>query len=237
MHTALLAERYAEVLAVDLSEPMLAYARSRRPRTNVSYERRDLTDVTPATDGRFDLVFTAYTLHHVPSLDNAFAQLRGLLRPGGQLIAVDVVDARDPGGARPGSGGTVCVPRGWFRGQAVRTFLAEVRHRRRPLPEAVELLRLQLDPAWLDHQCTDRLLTAADWEATARRAFPDAEITTLHRARAVRWHAPDPGGWGPLRPRLISRRPGSAGRSVGHAGPGPAARFQGGAVPVQQRHA
>ena len=131
----------------------------------------------------------------MPSLDNAFAQLRGLLRPGGQLIALDVVDVRGPGGAGRGSAGTVCVPRGWFRGQAARTFLTEVRHRRRPLREAVELLRLQLDPAWLDHQCTDRLLTAADWEATARRAFPDAEITAMHRARAVRWHAPDPGGW------------------------------------------
>jgi SAM-dependent methyltransferase len=195
VHTAVLAERYAEVLAVDLSEPMLAHARSRRPHADVTYERRDLTEVTPATDGRFDLVFTAYTLHHVPNLEDAFAQLRGLLRPGGQLIALDVVDIRAQSGAGPEPAGTVCVPRGWFRRQAARTFLTELRHRRRPLREAVELLRLQLDPAWLDHQCTDRLLTAADWEATARRAFPDAEITAMHRARAVRWHAPDPGGW------------------------------------------
>jgi SAM-dependent methyltransferase len=198
VHTELLADRYTEILAVDLSEPMLTHARTRRPRGNICYEQRNLTEVTPERDGRFDLVFTAYTLHHLPDLGAAFARLRELVRPGGQLIAVDVVDIRPPRTARAGEPaetvdppGTVCVPRNWFRRQAARAFLTELRHCRRPPRESLELLRLQLDPAWLDHQTTDRLLTAADWETAARRAFPDAQITPFHRARAVHWHAPD----------------------------------------------
>lgn len=62
-HTALLADRFNEVLAVDLSGPMVDYARSRRARGNVRYEVRDLRAVTPGTDGLFDAVVCA--LHHV----------------------------------------------------------------------------------------------------------------------------------------------------------------------------
>ena len=224
VQTALLADRFDEVLAVDLSGPMVDFARHRRPRTGVRYEQRDLRDVTADTDGRFDLVFSAYTLHHV-ELDVALHRIRSLVRPGGQVLLVDVVDDRQP------------VPRWWFRRQAWRMLAGDLRHRRRPVREAVELLRLQLDGDWLDHQTSDHLLPPAGWEATARRAFPDAEITALHRARAVRWHAPDPGGWAPPRRRLISRRPGSAAPGVGHAGPGPAARSRAGPDRSSERHA
>jgi SAM-dependent methyltransferase len=195
VHTQLLADRYDEVLAVDLSEPMLARARTRRPHGNIHYQQRNLTDVTPDRDGRFDLVFTAYTLHHVPDLDAALAHLRDLVRPGGQLMAVDVVDTRSADLSTAPTGqatGTTCVPRRWFRRQALRQLLSDLRHRSRPPRRALELLGLQLDPAWLDHQTTDRLLPAADWDTTARTALPGAEITPLHRARALHWRAPDP---------------------------------------------
>ena len=94
VHTALLAQHFTEVLAVDLSAPMLAYARQLRPRANVRYERRDLADVTPWRDGQFDFVLSAYTLHHVPDPELALLEMRRLVRPGGQLVVVDVVDDR-----------------------------------------------------------------------------------------------------------------------------------------------
>jgi SAM-dependent methyltransferase len=172
--TVLLADRYAEVLAVDLSGPMVEFARRRRPGPNVRYEQRDLRDVTPDTDGRFDLVFSAYTLHHV-DLHSALLRIRSLVRPGGQALLVDAVDDRP------------AVPRPWLRRQAWRTFGIDLRHRRRPLREAVELLRLQLDPDWLDHQTGDRLRSAADWDAHCRAVLPGATITPLHRARALDW--------------------------------------------------
>jgi SAM-dependent methyltransferase len=175
VQTAMLADRYDEVLAVDLSAPMVDFARRRRPRPNVTYRQRDLREVEPVADGRFELVFSAYTLHHVPELDSALHRMRSLLRPGGQLLLVDIVDDRP------------AVPRAWFRRQAWRTFGADLLHRRRPGKEAVELLRLQLDPDWLDHQTTDRLRPAEDWDAHCRAVFPGASILALHRARAVAW--------------------------------------------------
>jgi 2-polyprenyl-3-methyl-5-hydroxy-6-metoxy-1,4-benzoquinol methylase len=174
VHTAQLADRYDEVLGVDLSGPMIEFARHRRHSSGVRYEQRDLRDVTPDRDGRFDLVFSAYTLHHV-ELDSALHRIRSLVRPGGQVLLVDIVDERPQ------------VPRSWFRGQAWRMFAADLRHRRRPVPEAVELLRLQLDPDWLDHQTSDRLRPTADWDAHCRAVLPGATITPFRRARALDW--------------------------------------------------
>ena len=166
------------MLAVDLSAPMLALARQRRPRVNISYECRNLADVTPWADGQFDLVFSAYTLHHVPDLELALLEMRRLVRPGGQLIAVDVVDDRRQ------------VPRGWFRREAVRTLWDDLRIRRRTVGEAWELLLLQLSSEWLDHQTTDRLLPPGEWEAIGRRIVSSASFTPLHRSLALHWTAP-----------------------------------------------
>jgi SAM-dependent methyltransferase len=174
VHTALLAERYDDVLGVDLSAPMVDFARRARPRPNVRYERRDLRDVAPDPDGRFDLVFSANTLHHV-ELDSALHRIRSLVRPGGKVLLVDVVDDRPQ------------VPRSWLRAQAWRMFGTDLRYRRRPLGEAVELLRLQLDADWLDHQTSDRLRSSADWDEHCRAVFPGATITSLRRARALDW--------------------------------------------------
>lgn len=175
VQTAMLAERFREVLAVDLSGPMVDFARRRRPEPNVTYAQRDLRAVEPATDGRFDLVFSAYTLHHVDEFPSALYRIRSLLRPGGRVLLVDLVDDRP------------LVPRAWFRRRAWQTFGDDLRHRRRPAREAVELLRLQLDRDWLDHQTTDRLRPAEDWDAHCRAVFPGATIAPLDRARALAW--------------------------------------------------
>lgn len=178
-HTGMLADRFNEVQAVDLSEPMIDYARTHRAWGNVRYEVRDLLSVTVGTDGLFDAVVCAYTLHHLPDLTAALWHLRSLLRPGGTVLLVDVVDDRRP------------VPRSWLRTQAWRGFRDDLTRRRRTPAEAVELLRLSLDPDWLDHQSTDRLTPPAEWDALALSVFPDAAIATLDRAHAVSWRAPD----------------------------------------------
>jgi 2-polyprenyl-3-methyl-5-hydroxy-6-metoxy-1,4-benzoquinol methylase len=179
--TGMLADRYTGVLAVDLSAPMVDHARRHRAGDNVRYEVRDLREVTGLGDGQFDVVLCAYTLHHIPELSLGLRHLRSLVAPSGTLVLVDVVDERG------------MVPRGWFRAEAWRGFRADLRHRRRPVREAVELLRLNLDSDWLDHQTTDRLVAPAVWEDTARQVFPGAAIITgLYRSRALVWRAPRP---------------------------------------------
>lgn len=177
-YTTLLAERFSEVLAVDVSGAMLARARARRPPGNVRYEQRDLLDVTRERDGAFDAVLSTSVLHHLPVLETALEHLGSLVRPGGQLLVTDYVEESGK------------VSRAALRADAWRTFRADLMHRRRPPVEAVELLRLQLSRGWLAHRRTDRVQTPAEWERLAADAFPGASICQLHRARALHWRAP-----------------------------------------------
>jgi SAM-dependent methyltransferase len=176
-HAALLARHYDDVLAVDISAPMLAHAARHRPAGNIRYEQRDLTDVTEDTDGRFDLVFCAHALHHVSDLAATLTQIRGLTRPGGQVVLVDNVDPHGRSSRR------------WLRAQARRGLIVDLRRHRRPIGEAVELYRLCTDPAWLAHVSTDEFLTPDQFEQTYGAVFPGAEFTPMYRAVAMQWRA------------------------------------------------
>jgi SAM-dependent methyltransferase len=177
-HAELFARHYDEVLGVDLSAPMLELGRTRRPHANVRYEHRDLLDLTPAEDGTFDLVFSAHTLHHVPDLRQALPRIRELVRPGGQAILVDNVDPRRQASRR------------WFKAEARRALVEDLRRRRRPTREAVEVYRLSTHPAWLDHVTTDVFLTPDEFDATYTAVFPGAVVTPMYRARALHWRHP-----------------------------------------------
>ncbi len=177
-HTTLLADRFTEVLAVDISGPMVDYARGRRPRGNVRYEVRDLRSVTPSMDGLFDAIVCAHTLHYVGDVARALWRLRSVVRPGGTVLLVDVVDER-------GS-----PSRAWLRRQAWTRFVEDIHRHRRPVRQAAELLRLSLDCDWLDHESTDRLLMPGDWHAVVRAVFPGATLATFDRAHALSWTAP-----------------------------------------------
>ena len=169
-HAAILATRFEEVLAVDISSPMLEIARARRALPNISYELRDLRDVSPEKDGCFDLVFSASTLHHVPDLDGALHRIRDLLIPGGRVVLLDNVSLKP------------AVPRWWFRREALRRFVGDLSGRRRPLREAIEVLRLQTHPAWLDHVTSDRFLSPSEFRHRYGDIFPGGRFTDLYRS-------------------------------------------------------
>lgn len=175
-HASILATRFEEVLAVDISSPMLEIARARRPRPNISYELRDLHDVSPEKDGPFDLVFSASTLHHVPDLDDALRRIRGLLTPGGRVVLLDNVSL------------TPAVPRWWFRREALRRLAGDLLRRRRPVQEAIELCRLQMHPAWLDHVTSDRFLSPSEFRRRYGSVFPGGHFTDLYRSCVLTWH-------------------------------------------------
>jgi SAM-dependent methyltransferase len=177
-HAAMLAGRYREVLGVDLSEPMLEIARARHGAAGVRLVRRDLRDLRPERVGRFDLVLSAHTLHHVGDLDATLDRIRELVAPGGRAVLVDNVAARP------------AVPRRWFVAEAVRALGLDLVLRRRPPGEALELFRLSTHPAWLDHVTTDRFLSPAEFDIRYGRALPGARCTDLYRARALCWDAP-----------------------------------------------
>jgi SAM-dependent methyltransferase len=185
-HSIMLADRYREVLSVDISEPMLRIARVRRARPNITYEQRDLRDVRAYADGQFNLVFSVNTLHHVPDLEAALRQIRDLVAPGGRVVLVDNVASRP------------AISRRWFVGEAVRVLALDLVKRRRPVREAFELFRLNTHPRWLDHITTDRFLSRPEFARRYGSVFPGAQYTDLYFARAMRWDASGRAGAGGL---------------------------------------
>jgi SAM-dependent methyltransferase len=87
--TALLAGRFAEVIGIDISQPLIDIAQRERSRPNVLYRVHDLRVFDDALG--FDLIFSSTTLHHIPQLASALKHLRTLLKPRGVMVLVDNV--------------------------------------------------------------------------------------------------------------------------------------------------
>jgi ubiquinone/menaquinone biosynthesis C-methylase UbiE len=101
-HTALtLAPHVHEVIALDLSQAMLAQGR-RLARsqgiTNVSFRTGDVEEL-PFDDGAFDLIVTRFSAHHWPAPETALSEFRRTLRTDGatpgRLLLADVVSFDD----------------------------------------------------------------------------------------------------------------------------------------------
>src|SRR5262245_2504104 len=94
----LLAERFREVVAVDLSTESIALA-VRRPRyygvANVRFLEADAERLDAFRAGEFDTVFMFSTLRFCPHPDLALAEARRVLAPGGRAV-VDVPNRRSP---------------------------------------------------------------------------------------------------------------------------------------------
>ncbi|WP_406299751.1 class I SAM-dependent methyltransferase [Embleya sp. NBC_00888] len=174
-HALALAGSYIEVLAADVSAPLIEVARVRRPHERVRYEVASLTDVHDAKG--FDLVLSMGTLHHLPDLGAALAHLKSLVRPGGEIVLVDNV-ATVPAATRRQY--IVC---------AARELGRDVRRLR--IRDAWWLYRFRTGAAWLDHLMSDHYLTRAQYRARYAEVFPDAEFVDLSFATAMRWRRAD----------------------------------------------
>jgi SAM-dependent methyltransferase len=86
---ALAAERGADVVGVDLSETMLAFARDRVPEAELV--QADASSL-PFEDASFDAVVAAFLLLHVGTPERVVAEAARVLRPGGRA-AFSVWDA------------------------------------------------------------------------------------------------------------------------------------------------
>ena len=170
-HTLALAESYDDVVAVDISEPLIAIARERRSRDNVRYRVCDLMSVMDR-DG-FDLVFSSTTLHHVPDLHAALLHLRGLVRAGGRVVLIDNV-ASQP------------TPPTWVQiVGAVRNYPGDVARLGRR--QAGWLLKFRTSAPWLEHLASDRYLSRSAFEHQYAAVFPGGQYHSLGYAHALVW--------------------------------------------------
>jgi ubiquinone/menaquinone biosynthesis C-methylase UbiE len=98
-HTALaVAPHVAEVIAIDLTDEMLATAAglaAARDVANVNFRRADVAAL-PFEDASFDVVTSRYSAHHYDQPARAVAEARRVLRPGGRFVLVDTIAPESP---------------------------------------------------------------------------------------------------------------------------------------------
>ena len=85
-----LAGRYPDgrIVGIDLTPAMIAVAQSRSRHSNVMFEAQDMCRTT-VPDGWADVVTGSYALRNAPVLDDAFLEIRRILKPGGQAAFLD----------------------------------------------------------------------------------------------------------------------------------------------------
>jgi SAM-dependent methyltransferase len=176
--SGLLLDRYDQVLGVDIAEREIEMARAAHP--GGEFAVRSLLDVTPETDGLFDLVFSVNTVHHLRDHDRVLPHLRSLVAPGGHAVIIDITD--------PGGWGTV----DYQVADAFRDAEESYRARSRDHRIAAKVLELHLHPAWLDHALNDVPLTRPGFYSRYSQEFPGATLDDLHRV-VTAMHWTDPG--------------------------------------------
>jgi 2-polyprenyl-3-methyl-5-hydroxy-6-metoxy-1,4-benzoquinol methylase len=89
-----LAESFAHVDAIDFSPAMISEAERRAPST-INFACADLFDWLRERPDTYDCIVTIATLHHV-DLGAALRAMASSLKPGGRLLALDVMHRRNP---------------------------------------------------------------------------------------------------------------------------------------------
>lgn len=151
------------VLAVDVSEQMLAAARTGRRRPGIDYQHRGVLDVKPQ-EGPFDIVLSAHTLHHVGDPRTVLPHVRSLVAPGGTLIVADIIDTG-----------------GWdtpeFHTGRAFNDAALVYELTGDGDAAADVVRLLLHRRWLELARADTPLTREVFHRTYEEVFPGATFT------------------------------------------------------------
>ena len=80
----------AQVIGVDANEELLTAARARYP--EVRFEQLDLRELTPASFGQVEGVWTSFVAAYASNLDQAVARWRDCLVPGGWLALIEMDD-------------------------------------------------------------------------------------------------------------------------------------------------
>lgn len=180
-HTVRLAERYDQVVGVDVSAEMLLIARRTRSRPNIDYRQQDALDLNPALVGQFDVVFSGFTLHHLGDPDVVLPAVRSLVAPGGALIVADMIN---PGGWHTQT---------FHRDRAFTA--ARVAYDATADREAAQTtLDLLLDEEWLSMVLAADPLSIEGFRHHYGAVLPGVTVTELDplMAGAV-WRNPDPG--------------------------------------------
>ncbi|MGH7260833.1 MAG: class I SAM-dependent methyltransferase [Nitrospiraceae bacterium] len=166
----MIADRYQEVVGVDVSSRILEIAQEKDNPPNVRYECRDVLDLSPERDGTFDTVFTTNSAFSMGPADVVLPQFRRLVALGGKLVVLDMTRP-DEDSSAPANGAE--------RPQSFQPF--EIAHTIYQLSgdteAAIDALRYMLHPRWKEMSDEHTPLTLSEFRREYRRFFPGVQIT------------------------------------------------------------
>lgn len=163
-----IADRYQEVVGVDVSSRVLEIAQAKGNPPNVRYECRDVLDLSPERDGIFDTVYTTNSAFFMGPADVVLPQFRRLVAPGGKLVVLDMTRP-DENSSAPASG-------------AEKSFQPfEIAHTIYQISGDTEIvidaLRYMLHPRWKEMSDENMPPTLSEFRREYRSFFPGVRIT------------------------------------------------------------
>jgi ubiquinone/menaquinone biosynthesis C-methylase UbiE len=99
-NTLFLAEKASSVMAIDLSEEMLALAKQKVDSEKVTFKQADITREWEIPGNDYDLATFSLVLEHINNIDYVFAQLARYLKPGGYLYVGELHPFRQYSGSK-----------------------------------------------------------------------------------------------------------------------------------------
>lgn len=152
----LLAQRFEEVIAIDLSPNTIQIARQRSQNYgNINYRVADILSWKLPLE-QFDAIVSIATLHHLP-IENLLPNLKAALKSGGKLVILDLLQNES---FRDFLNDSIAVPLN-------KLFLLQNRHIKQP-PEAIAAMK--------EHLRTDEFLTLSQVKQTYLNLLNKAKI-------------------------------------------------------------
>ncbi len=95
---AALAPQVGQVVGIDATPEMIRLARERFEEAGLQNGRFEVSQAEhlPFEDGSFDQVVTRLSFHHFQDMPSVLQEVRRVLRPGGRLVAADIISVSDP---------------------------------------------------------------------------------------------------------------------------------------------
>jgi ubiquinone/menaquinone biosynthesis C-methylase UbiE len=172
-----LSKKFDAVIAIDISEPMLAIARRKRAAANVEYRQADANQLV--LEETFDAIVSHTAFHHFENIPETLSRLKAALAPGGRLILIDIVN-RWPGIVRRFSALNITAACAKFSGDLLRHGLGGARC----------LWHFRVSRPWLEHHRAERHLSAAEFRELYGRHLPGASFTRMWHFMGVVWQSP-----------------------------------------------
>jgi ubiquinone/menaquinone biosynthesis C-methylase UbiE len=83
-----LTDHFNHVLGFDSSQALLEHGKQQFPKAN--FMQADYNQRLPLPDSNFDLAIASLVLHDLPDLQHGFSELARIIKPGGQLLVVEL---------------------------------------------------------------------------------------------------------------------------------------------------